>query len=349
MKRAEVALLLFVIGWQVQSAQAADGAKLKFDTYSGYLVSNKFEPNAAESFVVISDHEHFDKVFGVAFVMRDKSHRLPKDAFKSLIVVAAIKRGSAVVEYKVEGVTVKDGVVELRYTATSKKSDAATFACPLIVSIPKGRYTALQFVEDGNPVKKVGLPMSGSTQGKGESRFEELLSKDAVVPEGVVYKKAGADVNRKALAKLSQVFRATDRKDASDELFARILICGPGLWRNIKDDAEMKAITTGVTRIKVPTGKGMQELEGKCFQSKEEVVTFWKSFLRRYKFDSKAVIRRPTAKELTLYWAMIPYDIVEPIFVVEGKDATMLTQFSGEDVKIGWIDDYQNMHLTGEQ
>jgi hypothetical protein len=246
-------------------------------------------------------------------------------------------------------VTVKDGVVELRYTATSKKSDAATFACPLIVSIPKGRYTALQFVEDGNPVKKVGLPMSGSTQGKGESRFEELLSKDAVVPEGVVYKKAGADVNRKALAKLSQVFRATDRKDASDELFARILICGPGLWRNIKDDAEMKAITTGVTRIKVPTGKGMQELEGKCFQSKEEVVTFWKSFLRRYKFDSKAVIRRPTAKELTLYWAMIPYDIVEPIFVVEGKDATMLTQFSGEDVKIGWIDDYQNMHLTGEQ
>ncbi len=51
----------------------------------------------------------------MAVVMQDKSHRLPKDAFKSLMVVAAIKRGNAVVEYKVDGVTEVDGVVELRY------------------------------------------------------------------------------------------------------------------------------------------------------------------------------------------------------------------------------------------
>ena len=112
------------------------------------------------------------------------------------------------------------------------------------------------------------------------------------------------------------MFRAADRKDVSDELFSRILICGPGLWRNIKDDAEMRAITTGVTRLKVPTGKGVQELEGKLFQSKRKSL-LWKSFLRHYKFDSKSVIRRPAAKELALYWAMIPYDIVEPIFMVE--------------------------------
>ena len=57
-------------------ALAADATKLSFDTYSGYFVSNKFEPNAAESFVVINDQEQFDKVFGVAMVMGDKSHRL---------------------------------------------------------------------------------------------------------------------------------------------------------------------------------------------------------------------------------------------------------------------------------
>ena len=70
--------------------------KLNFNVYSGYFVSNKFEPDAAESFVVLADQEQFDKVFGAAFVMRDKSHRLPKDAFKSLLVIAAIKRGNAV-------------------------------------------------------------------------------------------------------------------------------------------------------------------------------------------------------------------------------------------------------------
>ncbi len=94
-------LLLSVAGWLARPVPAAEPAKLPFDTYSGYFVSNKFEPDAAESFVVLADQEQFDKVFGVAFVMRDTSHRLPKEAFKSLLVVAAIKRGAAFWEYKV--------------------------------------------------------------------------------------------------------------------------------------------------------------------------------------------------------------------------------------------------------
>lgn len=132
-----------------------DVTKLPFDTYSGYFVSNEFEPDAAESFVVINDQEQFDKVFGVAMVMQDKSHRLPADAFKSNVVLAAIKRGNAVWEYKAEGVSMKDGVVEVRYTATSTESESATFASPLIVSIPKGNYKAVEFVENEKPVKTV--------------------------------------------------------------------------------------------------------------------------------------------------------------------------------------------------
>jgi len=156
MKRSAI-ILLFAICCLGQQGSTAEPAKLAFDTYGGYFVSNKFEPNAAESFVVITDQEQFDKVFGVAFVMGDTSHRLAKDAFKASIVVAAIKRGGAVVEYKVESVTETKGVVELKYTTTSQKSDTATFACPLIVSIPKGQYTAIQFVENGKPVKKVEI------------------------------------------------------------------------------------------------------------------------------------------------------------------------------------------------
>ena len=157
MKRTAIVVLLSAVGGLVQQTSAAEPTKLSFDTYSGYFVSNKFEPDAAESFLVITDQERFDQVFGVAFVMGDKSHRLAKDAFKSNIVAAAIKRGSAIVEYKVEGVTVKDGVVELRYTTTEKKSDSATFASPLIVSIPKGEYKSVEFVENGKLVKKVEI------------------------------------------------------------------------------------------------------------------------------------------------------------------------------------------------
>ncbi len=154
MKRTATTVLLAAL-CHLGHASAAEPAKLSFDTYSGYFVSNKFEPDAAESFVVITSQEQFDKVFGVAFVMGDKSHRLPKDAFKSNIVLAAIKRGKAVWEYKVDGVTLGNGLVNLRYTATSRKSDSATFACPLIVSIPKGDYKEIQFWDGGKTVKKV--------------------------------------------------------------------------------------------------------------------------------------------------------------------------------------------------
>lgn len=140
-----------------QVASTTGPMTLPYETYSGYFVSNKFESDAAESFVVLTGQEEFDKVFGAAFVMGDKSRRLAKDAFKSLMVVAAIKRGKAVWEYKVERVTEANGVVELRYTATEKKSDSATFASPLIVSIPRGKYVAVRFVVNGKTVKTVEI------------------------------------------------------------------------------------------------------------------------------------------------------------------------------------------------
>lgn len=150
-----ILVIILFVGVIAGITHAAEQSKLTFDVYSGYFVSNKFEPDAPESFVVIDNQEQFDTIFGVAMVMGDKSHRLPKDAFKSNVVLTAIKRGKAVWEFDVQGVTETNGVVELRYKATSKSSDSATFACPLIVSIPKGKYKAVRFVENGKLVKAV--------------------------------------------------------------------------------------------------------------------------------------------------------------------------------------------------
>jgi hypothetical protein len=57
----------------------------------------------------------------------------------------------------VDGVIMNTAIVELRYAATAKTSDSAAYACPLIVSIQKGPYQAVQFVENGKPVKRVTL------------------------------------------------------------------------------------------------------------------------------------------------------------------------------------------------
>ncbi len=73
------------------------------------------------------------------------------------MVIATIKRGNAFWEYKVEGVVVSQGVVRLRYEATSKKTSATSFSCPLIVSIPKGEYKAVEFIEGDEKMKTVEL------------------------------------------------------------------------------------------------------------------------------------------------------------------------------------------------
>ena len=157
MKTSTITIAIVLFCHVALADDVARPAKLRFDTYSGYFVSNKFEPNAPESFVVTSNRKHFDQVFGVAFVMGDKSRRLGTDAFKSNMVLAVIKRGNAFWEYKVKGVTVEQGVVQFRYNVTSKRTPATTFSCPLIVSIPKGKYKAVTFIEHGKEVKTVNM------------------------------------------------------------------------------------------------------------------------------------------------------------------------------------------------
>ena len=136
---------------------------IPFSTHNGYFVSNTFEPDKAESFVVLKDQKAFHEVFGVAMVdampdIGNKSHRLPADAFDKKWVLAVIKRGKATWQYTVKEVVEDKGVLTVRYTTTATKSDSAEFACPLIVSVPKGDYTAVEFMEEGKSVKKMEIP-----------------------------------------------------------------------------------------------------------------------------------------------------------------------------------------------
>jgi len=135
----------------------APGKPVAHEAHDGYFVSNKFEPKSPASFVIIQDRERFDAVFGVAFVMGDKSNRLKPDAFKSKMVISAIKRGPAHCTYKVTAVTVQKSTLYLSYEAKSGVPGSATFACPLIVSVPKEKYSTVVFVENEKLVKTVKL------------------------------------------------------------------------------------------------------------------------------------------------------------------------------------------------
>ena len=156
-------------------ASGPSGSPVPFDTHDGYFVSNQFEPNQEASFVVLRTQAEFDKVFGSAVVMGDKSHRLPAGAFDKKMVLGVVKRGKAIWQFKVEAVTAEANALTVRYTGASKPSDSAEFACPLIVSIDKGDYSIVQFVENGKPAGKIGSA-SPSTRPVDEKAAKDLIS-----------------------------------------------------------------------------------------------------------------------------------------------------------------------------
>jgi hypothetical protein len=134
--------------------EQAKGEKLDYQVYSGHFESNKSGLKGQESFLAFTDDEAFREVFGqVPPLGGKKFHYVKPEDFKTQLVVAAIKRGNRLWSYKVEKVTADGRTLQVRYRAEGGKEDSARFASPLILSVDRGKYTSVVFVENG---KKVG-------------------------------------------------------------------------------------------------------------------------------------------------------------------------------------------------
>ncbi len=151
---ALVALPLFVCAAPAPDDDTAKGKEVKFDVHDGHFQKNNADLKGDSLYLVFSDRDAFDKVFGVGRVV-GKQNFVPKDAFDKKMVVAVIKRGNAVTTYKVEKVTADDGTLYVQYTAKTGDAGSAKFASPLIVSVDKDKYTAVVFLENGKKVEKV--------------------------------------------------------------------------------------------------------------------------------------------------------------------------------------------------
>jgi hypothetical protein len=151
---AVLALPLLVRAAPAPHEDTAKGKEVKFDVHHGHFEKNNAGLKGDSSYLVFTDREAFDKIFGAAAIMR-KQNFVPKDAFDKKMVVAVIKRGKAVTEYKVEKVTADDGTLYVQYTAKMGTPGSATFASPLIVSMDKDKYKSVVFIENGKKAEKV--------------------------------------------------------------------------------------------------------------------------------------------------------------------------------------------------
>jgi hypothetical protein len=154
-----LALTLILAG----SALAEDkvepkGDKVAVDIHDSYFEKNNSGLKGDESFLAFTDQAAFDKTFGIGRVMGKKPNVLAKDAFEKKMALAVIHRGNALWAYKVDKVTADGDTLYLQYDATKGKESAnAKYASPLIVSIDKGKYTTVIFLENGKKAGTVKL------------------------------------------------------------------------------------------------------------------------------------------------------------------------------------------------
>ena len=175
-----------------------------------------------------------------------------------------------------------------------------------------------------------------------------LHAEDVTVPEGVHYQRASDEVNNQARALLE---RYCANKVPADELMKTfgktILVCAPGLWAVVKDkaaqaDIKSDIITHGTAVEKDQDGKTkMVQRTGASFRREGQAVNFLTFFANSFlKNCNKITIRQATAGELRYFWATIPFDIDEPLFVIDADGKRYIINFWMKDGKIAmlWFD-----------
>jgi hypothetical protein len=157
-----------------------------------------------------------------------------------------------------------------------------------------------------------------------------LTAQDSlVIPAGVAYKRKTAEVNNRARTMLLLELNANT---VTYSLFDASLIMGPVLWKRYKANETIGKIKEGNVQFHVPitdpvTKKQSQQvLNGKLIQQKDDFKKVWKQLIADMS-NPVPVIRKIRENELKYYWAIINFDIEEPLFVVETGSFNLLVQF----------------------
>ncbi len=124
--------------------------------FTGYFVKNDAPLKDNPAYLVLTDKQQFDHVFGIARTLK-KPRLIDARAFDKKLAVAAIKRGNSVWAYKVDKVTAADGELRVSYLASGGDPTAAQFASPLIVLVDRHDYARVVFVENGKEVARANV------------------------------------------------------------------------------------------------------------------------------------------------------------------------------------------------
>jgi hypothetical protein len=159
------------------------------------------------------------------------------------------------------------------------------------------------------------------------------------IPKGVQYKPASVEINQKAKSSLEAAFNTGSDVTAINALSDDVISCGPLLWETLKGDAGKGLLDAHLTKIMIGT-KPPLTMEGRGLRTAEEKLEFWKLFIEKVRKGNSLSVRKADRAEIEYYWATIPFDIAEPLFIADfGKQKVLFNFIVKEgEPKIFWMD-----------
>jgi hypothetical protein len=144
------------------------------------------------------------------------------------------------------------------------------------------------------------------------------------IPEGVRNKKASDEINQKAKTILEGAFNSKAENAAIETEGA--FGCGPLLWDAIKSGAGKELMDANKLSVAIGTTPPVIK-EGRGIRTPAEKKAFWMLFNDRVKQNNPFVVRKANASEIQYYWATIPFDIEEPLYIADFGNQKVLVHF----------------------
>ena len=166
----------------------------------------------------------------------------------------------------------------------------------------------------------------------------QSVSEKPEIPIGVRYQFASDQLNNEAKSLLEKTL-AGDQSARTKLLSGGSLTCGPMLWQTIRVIADPKLVKAKPITIVVPAPTAVTT-QARGFVSDEERQLFWSGLMTKYPALASAKVRKARARELNYYWATIPFDIEEPLYVLDTGSDVFVAHFFNDNGKLSlfWID-----------
>jgi hypothetical protein len=139
---------------QNQNAQGKTKKTVAFERYDqSYFIKSNAGLKDEGSFLVLTNQDDFDAVFGAAATMNNNKF-LSQGFFDTKLIVVTNKAGNFMRKYDVKRVAEKNGKLYVWYNTSDKKMSGSwnTF---MSLAVAKGKYKEIVFMENGQKIAEV--------------------------------------------------------------------------------------------------------------------------------------------------------------------------------------------------